>query len=175
MYDQVASTQRFLECWSCGGTDIRVWCVCVQFLLSSIELFDLFYVFRVIVVYVQCGFIVPPTTIICLLNFLWNLCGIYLSTCLLWNSLQLFTCFTNMENQAESTAAQCVFEVIHSFHRNYYYDYSLILILFLSSCELFGVVEQLYGLMLKWLNFAKQYAFGRRKIDCKWFMRYVLR
>ena len=68
---------------------------------------------------------------------LWNLCGIYLSTGMLWNSAQLFTGFTNMENWAESTAAQCVFEVIHSFHRNYYYDYSLILILFLSSCELF--------------------------------------
>ena len=60
-----------------------------------------------------------------------------------------------MEKEQKSYAAQCVFEVIHSFHRNYYYDYSLILILFLSSCELFGVVEYLYGLMLKWLNFAK--------------------
>lgn len=132
----------------CGGTDIRVWCVCFEFLLSSVELFYLFCVFRVIMVCEYNGFIVPPL-------MLWNLCGIYLSTGLLWNSDQLFTGFTNIENQAKSTAAQCVFEVINSFHRNYYYDYSLILILLLSSCELFGVVEYLYGLMLKWLKFAK--------------------
>lgn len=47
----------------CGGIDIRVWNVCVEFLLSSIELFDLFYVFIVTTIYgCYCvyGFIVPP-------------------------------------------------------------------------------------------------------------------
>ena len=46
----------------CGGIDISVWSVCVEFLLNNVELFDLFYVFRVIMICEYSGFIVPPIT-----------------------------------------------------------------------------------------------------------------
>ena len=53
----------------CGGIDIRVWSVCVEFLLSNVELFDLFYVFRVSMICEYSGFIVPPYVV----EFVWNL------------------------------------------------------------------------------------------------------